>query len=64
MLHLSFRLPTGPVEAVGEVRWVRREIGQPYELGIRFIRIPFTASRAILAAINGERSPAMSLAVA
>jgi len=64
-LHLSFRLPTGHIEAVGEVRWVRREIGQPYELGIRFVRISLTATRAIMATINGQRvGPEMSLAMA
>ena len=52
-LHLSFRLPTGLVEAVGEVRWVKRTIGQPHELGIRFVRIPQTALTAIVEATEG-----------
>jgi hypothetical protein len=37
-LHLEFDLPTGKVEAVGEVRWVIEKSGR-VELGIRFVRI-------------------------
>ena len=54
-LHLSFRLPTGLVEAVGEVRWIKKTMGQPHELGIRFIRIDATATAAIERAIDGEQ---------
>ncbi len=52
-LHLSFRLPTGLVEAVGEVRWLKKTIGQPHELGIRFIRIDASAQTVIARAIDG-----------
>jgi hypothetical protein len=54
-LHLSFELPTGLVEAVGEVRWVVKKKGKPSELGIRFIRIPMTATRVINAAIDADQ---------
>ncbi len=37
-LHLEFDLPTGHVEAMGEVRWVVEKDGR-VELGIRFVRI-------------------------
>lgn len=37
-LHLEFDLPTGRVEAVGEVRWAVEKNGR-VELGIRFVRI-------------------------
>lgn len=37
-LHLEFELPTGKVEAVGEVRWVVPKEGC-IEVGIRFVRI-------------------------
>jgi hypothetical protein len=37
-LHLEFELPTGKVEAVGEVRWVVKKDGR-VEVGIRFVRI-------------------------
>ncbi len=58
-LHLSFALPTGDVEAVGEVRWVIRKKGKPNELGIRFVRIPVTATRVINAAIDLDESASM-----
>lgn len=58
-LHLSFTLPTGLVEAVGEVRWVIKKKGKPSELGIRFVRIPMTATRAIIAAIEADADAAL-----
>lgn len=60
-LHLSFELPTGLVEAVGEVRWVVKKKGKPNELGIRFIRIPMTATRVINAAIDGDEPAAAAV---
>jgi hypothetical protein len=54
-LHLSFQLPTGLVEAVGEVRWRKKIVGHPNEFGVRFLRIPSTASLAIERAFGGER---------
>lgn len=54
-LHLSFELPTGLVEAVGEVRWVVKHKGKASELGIRFVRIPMTATRVINAAIDADQ---------
>ncbi len=54
-LHLSFRLSTGLIEAVGEVRWVKHDHGQPRELGIRFVRIPLTSTSAIARAVEGDR---------
>ena len=38
MLHLEFELPTGHVEAVGEVHWAVEKRGR-VELGIRFVGI-------------------------
>ena len=61
LLHLRFELPTGLVEAVGEVRWVVKKKGKPNDLGIRFVRIPITASRVIDAALNGEPSVAAAI---
>lgn len=47
-VHLEFELPTGRVEAVGEVRWVSRgaDVEEP-GLGIRFLRLSAAAARAI-----------------
>lgn len=40
-LHLEFELPTGKVQAVGEVRWVATgPTAQDRGLGIRFVRLP------------------------
>ncbi|MDP2269135.1 MAG: PilZ domain-containing protein [Archangium sp.] len=47
-LHLDFDLPTGRVEAVGEVRWVVEKNGR-VELGIRFVRISSEAQAVIAA---------------
>jgi len=44
-LHLEFDLPTGRVEAEGEVKRVQRS--EPQGLGIRFLRLPATATKAI-----------------
>ena len=44
-LHLEFELPTGRVEAVGEVRHVQHTGTRG--LGIRFVRLPVTAKKAI-----------------
>jgi len=41
-LNLEFTLPSGVVDAVGEVRWAREG-----EVGIRFVRISSTAQAAI-----------------
>lgn len=41
-MHLEFELPTGAVEAVGEVRWVDKR-----EVGIRFVRINAPSIKAI-----------------
>lgn len=46
-LFLEFELPTGRVEAVGEVRWTVEKSGR-VELGIRFVRIS-TESLAVIA---------------
>jgi len=54
-LHVTFELPTGLVDAVGEVRWVVKKKGKPNELGIRFIRIPMTATRVINAAMEADQ---------
>jgi uncharacterized protein (TIGR02266 family) len=52
-VHLEFELPTGKVEAVGEVRWVARGEGVPEQgLGIRFLRLSAAAARAIDDAIG------------
>jgi uncharacterized protein (TIGR02266 family) len=52
-VHLEFELPTGKVEAVGEVRWIAR--GQRVAeqgLGIRFLRLSSASARAIDQAID------------
>ncbi len=47
-VHLEFDLPTGKVEAVGEVRWVARGKGVAEQgLGIRFLRLSSISARAI-----------------
>jgi uncharacterized protein (TIGR02266 family) len=52
-VHLEFELPTGAVEAVGEVRWVARGDGVAEQgLGIRFLRLSAAAARAIDAAVE------------
>lgn len=53
-VHLEFELPTGRVEAVGEVRWVARGPKVPEQgLGIRFLRLSSAAAKAIDLAILG-----------
>lgn len=49
-LHIEFELPTGRVEAVVEVRWMKTREDGMNELGLRFIRLPEESSRAITAA--------------
>jgi uncharacterized protein (TIGR02266 family) len=52
-VHLEFELPTGKVDAVGEVRWVARGTGVPEQgLGIRFLRLSAASARAIDQAIE------------
>ncbi len=52
-VHLEFELPTGPVEAVGEVRWVARGTkAEEPGLGIRFLRLSAASARAIDDAIG------------
>lgn len=47
-LHLEFELPTGKVEAVGEVRWLARgERIAEKGMGIRFLRLSASSARAI-----------------
>ncbi|MFO0595752.1 MAG: PilZ domain-containing protein [Myxococcaceae bacterium] len=53
-LHLEFELPTGRVEAVGEVRWVVEKEGR-VELGIRFVRITAESLQVIEAATKPKR---------
>lgn len=54
-LRLDFDLPTGRVEAVGEVRWVVEKNGK-VELGIRFVRIS-SESLAVIAAATAPKQP-------
>ncbi len=54
-LHLELELPSGHLEAVGEVRWVISRHGQ-HELGIRFVRIS-TDSLAVIAAMSRPTRP-------
>jgi hypothetical protein len=46
-IHMQVELPTGLVEAVGEVRWVRSGKDGLSEAGLRFIRINNTSLEAI-----------------
>jgi uncharacterized protein (TIGR02266 family) len=56
---LEFELPTGHVEAVGEVRWVARGPNVPEQgLGIRFLRLSAASARAIDLAIEGAEQAA------
>jgi hypothetical protein len=56
-LHLDFDLPTGRVEAVGEVRWVVEKNGR-VELGIRFVRISSEALSVIASATAPKQAAA------
>ena len=49
-LHLEFDLPSGRVEAVGEVRRVTSRDDGTLECGVRFVRISSEAQQAILEA--------------
>ncbi|MHB8877176.1 MAG: PilZ domain-containing protein [Myxococcaceae bacterium] len=54
-VHLEFELPTGRVDAVGEVRWVARGEAVPEQgLGIRFLRLSSHSARAIDDAIGSR----------
>jgi hypothetical protein len=46
-IHLKVELPTGTVEAVGEVRWVRVQDDGTAEAGLRFLRINQSSLEAI-----------------
>lgn len=47
-LHLEFELPTGAVEAVGEVRWVKKPNEEGVrDIGIRFVRISAPSAKVI-----------------
>jgi uncharacterized protein (TIGR02266 family) len=60
-VHLEFELPTGRVEAVGEVRWLARgEHVAEQGLGIRFLRLSAASARAIDDAVargGAKRAP-------
>lgn len=45
-IHLDFELSTGPVQAVGEVRWVGHG-ARGQGIGIRFLRLSAASARAI-----------------
>jgi uncharacterized protein (TIGR02266 family) len=52
-VHLEFELPTGKVEAVGEVRWIARGKDVPEQgLGIRFLRLSAASAQAIDQALD------------
>lgn len=46
-IHLSLELPSGPVDAVAEVRWVRQKPDGSSEAGLRFVRISQASLEAI-----------------
>lgn len=46
-IHLKVDLPTGTVEAVAEVRWVRSQEDGTAEAGMRFVRINQSSLEAI-----------------
>lgn len=46
-IHLKVDLPTGTVEAVAEVRWVRTQEDGTAEAGMRFVRINQSSLEAI-----------------
>jgi hypothetical protein len=46
-VHLEFTVRGAEVDAVAEVRWVKRLDGGKSEVGLRFVRIPQTAADAI-----------------
>ena len=57
-VHLEFDLPTGRVDAVGEVRWVARGKSVPEQgLGIRFLRLSAASARAIDQALELKEEP-------
>lgn len=46
-IHLKVDLPSGSVEAVGEVRWVKAQDDGLAEVGLRFVRINQSSLEAI-----------------
>jgi hypothetical protein len=46
-IHLKVELPSGTVDAVGEVRWVRQLADGSSEAGLRFVRINQPSLEAI-----------------
>lgn len=46
-IHLKVDLPTGTVDVVGEVRWVRSQADGTAEVGLRFVRINQSSLEAI-----------------
>lgn len=58
-LHLEFELPTGKVEAVGEVRWAVEKNGR-VELGLRFVRIS-SESLAVIEAASAPKPSSVGL---
>ncbi|HZH03373.1 MAG TPA: PilZ domain-containing protein [Myxococcaceae bacterium] len=47
-VYLEFELRTGPVEVMGEVRWLARGPEQPEQgMGIRFLRMSAASARAV-----------------
>ncbi len=46
-IHLKVELPTGTVDAVAEVRWVRTQADGNAEAGLRFVRINQPSLEAI-----------------
>lgn len=62
-LFLEFELPTGRVEAVGEVRWTVEKSGR-VELGIRFVRISAESLNVITEATAPKYGGGWSSAIA
>ena len=57
-VHLEFDLPTGHVEAVGEVRWLARGSAVPVQgMGIRFLRLSSACAEAIDLALGTLLQP-------
>ena len=54
-IHRECHLPTGNVEAVGEVRWVARGNDVPEQgMGIRFLRLSAASARVIDDALGAK----------
>lgn len=57
-VHLEFELPSGHVEAVGEVRWIARGTTVPAQgMGIRFLRLSSACAEAIDRAVGTLPQP-------